>query len=349
MAENEAVSVLQTIDTWSLGCVFSVAATWVVLGYQGIRQFSMLRRKAVENIIREAQSGRRPSNVTPKLKPGDYFHDGQNVLTDIKDWHMVLRNTLRKNDPITSQILDLVDRDMLLGPAEKRWNAKRVCGELKKLLAEAVARCKEYVPPKIMDAFIAVDEAAPSKAGVKIIEARPERSQHLTISDARQARKSKRLDEPLLKTSHRSKGRKSALPPPIPDEETLPRISESPVEMDPPIPEDKMTPPPRFQPRSQEEGMDTLQGIGHTQSSPSSPTTPQPSRPPLVNKRRTTPQNVFQAREAIEEREKRNYLGRTRKDERLSAHFGNRDIVSPLHDFESHIEPELTIDEEIPY
>lgn len=43
--------VAQTIDIWSLGCVFSIAATWVVLGYQGIRQYNWMREKAISKII----------------------------------------------------------------------------------------------------------------------------------------------------------------------------------------------------------------------------------------------------------------------------------------------------------
>jgi serine/threonine protein kinase len=330
LAGKEAVSVLQTIDTWSLGCVFSVAATWVVLGYQGTRQFSLMRQTAVEKIIKEGQSGRRPSFAMPKLNPGDYFHDGQNVLTDIKDWHKVLRNALRKNDHITSRVLNLVDDGMLLGNAEKRWKAERVCEELKQILADAQARPIEHVPQQIVNALIAVDEAAPSKAGTKIMEAQPERKQHLTIADARQARKSKRLDLPLMKTSHRSEGRKSAAPPPALETEPLTPISESPVEMDLPVSKDNIIPPPQSQTPSQGGDAEPLQRNVHKHSPPISPTMASLKRPTLVNQRRTTPQNVFQAREAIGEREKHNFLKRTRKDDRLTAYYGNRDIVSSL-------------------
>ena len=44
--KHRFTSVNQSIDVWSLGCVFSTAAVWVSLGYQSIQEFLSLRRKA---------------------------------------------------------------------------------------------------------------------------------------------------------------------------------------------------------------------------------------------------------------------------------------------------------------
>lgn len=53
------------------------------------------------------------------------------------------------------------------------------------------------------------------------------------------------------------------------------------------------------------------------------------ARPKLTKRARTnTIQNVFQAREEVEKRDKHNYFKKTRKDKLLSRHFGDRDIVS---------------------
>jgi hypothetical protein len=94
---------------------------------------------------------------------------------------------------------------MLLGAAEKRWKAQEICAVLNGISAQCLARPREHVPQEIVNALIAEDRAAPSKAmGPKIFEGRPEDNQNLTIADARQARKSKRLDLPIMKTSHRS-------------------------------------------------------------------------------------------------------------------------------------------------
>ncbi|KAF2679078.1 hypothetical protein K458DRAFT_315328, partial [Lentithecium fluviatile CBS 122367] len=40
---SSEATVHQTIDTWSLGCVFSMAATWVILGYSGVCQYQLVR------------------------------------------------------------------------------------------------------------------------------------------------------------------------------------------------------------------------------------------------------------------------------------------------------------------
>lgn len=40
----------QSIDIWSLGCVYSMTATWLVLGYEGIEQFGNLRETAIAAI-----------------------------------------------------------------------------------------------------------------------------------------------------------------------------------------------------------------------------------------------------------------------------------------------------------
>jgi hypothetical protein len=115
----------------------------------------------------------------------------------------------------------MIDQKMLLGTAEKRWKVKTVCVKLRRIFAQSQARPREHVPQEIMDAVFAVDQAAPSKA------TRPELLEEQ--SDARQIRKSKHLDLPLMKTPYHFQGRKSALSPPVLEtEEPLQAISEKP-------------------------------------------------------------------------------------------------------------------------
>ncbi|KAK8107550.1 uncharacterized protein PG998_009563, partial [Apiospora kogelbergensis] len=95
----------QKIDIWSLGCVFSVAATWVILGRQGVFVYEKLRLNAIKK-LGDSHSGRQPS-------ASDAFHDGQEVLGAVTAWHNHLRSSVRKSDTITSRILDLIDIEML--------------------------------------------------------------------------------------------------------------------------------------------------------------------------------------------------------------------------------------------
>ncbi|KAK6836324.1 Protein kinase domain-containing protein [Apiospora arundinis] len=97
-------------DIWSLGCVFSVVATWVVLGADGVTQYSRVRQKARHRHINDTS---------------DSFHDDQDVLSEVKAWHRYLRAAARKTDTLSSQVLDLVDRHMLVNLG-LRWDANYI-------------------------------------------------------------------------------------------------------------------------------------------------------------------------------------------------------------------------------
>jgi hypothetical protein len=112
--------VTQSIDTWSFGCVLSVAATWVVLGFQGVCQYETLRR------------------LSPaKDSANDRFHNGFDVLPEVKKWHNYLRGHLRKSDTATSLVLDLIEHKMLQTETNDRIGMKELCTQLKKLIKDA--------------------------------------------------------------------------------------------------------------------------------------------------------------------------------------------------------------------
>lgn len=46
--DSTRIPLSQTIDTWSLGCVFSSVATWVVLGSQAYENYSECRKIAIK-------------------------------------------------------------------------------------------------------------------------------------------------------------------------------------------------------------------------------------------------------------------------------------------------------------
>jgi serine/threonine protein kinase len=97
-------------DIWSLGCVFSLMATFCVLGKQGILQYHTIRLRA-------------PS----KLQENDLFHDGSHVLPEIRKWHTYLSGTARKTDNITAEVLKLVDDFMLVDDPKSRADAAYIC------------------------------------------------------------------------------------------------------------------------------------------------------------------------------------------------------------------------------
>ncbi|KAF1997329.1 hypothetical protein P154DRAFT_565493 [Amniculicola lignicola CBS 123094] len=110
--------VTQKIDTWSYGCVLSIAATWVVLGFQGIIQYRFLRKRARSNA------------KFAGTKACDLFHDGKDVLPEIKHWHNYLRDHIRKADTATSRVLDLIEGKMLTKNPQDRYTFTVLCEEL---------------------------------------------------------------------------------------------------------------------------------------------------------------------------------------------------------------------------
>ncbi|KAF7531296.1 hypothetical protein G7054_g8990 [Neopestalotiopsis clavispora] len=106
-------------DVWSLGCVFSVAATYVVLGKLGVEEYDELRRKA---------------NIEVRGKNSDTFHDGSNVLLAVHHWHDYLRRAARGTDMLTKAVLDFVDRHMLVSDHMNRSDASGVVKLLTEIL-----------------------------------------------------------------------------------------------------------------------------------------------------------------------------------------------------------------------
>ncbi|CAJ2504353.1 Uu.00g117470.m01.CDS01 [Anthostomella pinea] len=116
-------SIPQNSDVWSLGCVFSVAATYVVLGPQGVLQYDKIRRHTP-----------RASQQANFDGINGAFHDGNRVLKVVTEWHEYLRSATRRTDAFTADVLTMVDEHMLVTPEKERWDAKQVESHLRDLL-----------------------------------------------------------------------------------------------------------------------------------------------------------------------------------------------------------------------
>jgi hypothetical protein len=128
--------VSQTIDTWSFGCVLSVSATWVILGYQGVLAYEKVRQAAIK-ILRD----RKLSDETVDTPTADdCFHDGRKILPEIIQWHEYLRGTIRKSDCTTFEVLQLVEDSMLVEKPGGRMQSPELCQRLSELLRVAKAR-----------------------------------------------------------------------------------------------------------------------------------------------------------------------------------------------------------------
>ncbi|KAG9195926.1 hypothetical protein G6011_01047 [Alternaria panax] len=144
--------VSQSIDAWSFGCVLSVAATWIVLGYQGLRQYERLRQLS-------------PANNTSG-HPLDRFHNGSRVLPEVGKWHDYLRGHVRSSDTTTKLVLELIEDRLLQADPTMRYTMKSLCERLQDLsyLAEhkidMLEKHSRDPHPMVMKALSAIEEEA---------------------------------------------------------------------------------------------------------------------------------------------------------------------------------------------
>ena len=144
--------VSKSIDAWSFGCVLSVAATWIVLGFQGLRQYERLRQLS-------------PANNTSS-HPLDRFHNGIQVLPEVGKWHDYLRGHLRSSDTTTELVLELVETRLLQADPATRYNMKKLCEKLQDLsfLAEKkithLEKHSRDTDPTVMKALSNIEEEA---------------------------------------------------------------------------------------------------------------------------------------------------------------------------------------------
>ncbi|KAI4218743.1 MAG: hypothetical protein L6R36_008776 [Xanthoria steineri] len=336
-------AVSQTIDIWSLGCVFSIAATWVVFGYPGLQQFRKVRENAINQIVSRAFQSPHPQRTT-SISAGDYFHDGHQVLKAVLDWHKVLRSALRNTDTVTSRLLDLVDGKMLLGSAHMRIKAKDLYSELKDIIVRSETGGRIEMPGNIMEALLQADKDAVSSVPFGTTS---KSSEVPTGLDDRKARKSRLLGKPLMKTAHRSEGLKSVLA----------SNHSQPAGRNHPTTKIAVQTGPSDQTRHGSSG-----GVlGHNRPSNAqmnaqissldrTPTVPESSQrtfptPQVKQHTRSpkthTPQDIFQAQEEIkarktrEPRDKLKLWAKEHKDKLLSQHYGNRDLMFLVDNGES--------------
>lgn len=119
----------KSVDIWSLGCVFSEVATWVVHGWNGLQKYRDQRKRDLENIL--------------GLGAGDAFHDGSGVLAAVVDNHVRLKQSNRINGHLTPQIIATLISDMMV-ESKMRANAKQLYQKAMRM----IQRSREIVEAK---------------------------------------------------------------------------------------------------------------------------------------------------------------------------------------------------------
>jgi hypothetical protein len=157
---------LQTIDTWSFGCVLSAVATWVILGSQTYDSYRQVRMLEIANLRLRAKDG----NGGGAPSGDDAFHDGTKVLPSVLHWHDFLRNSSRKADTISCRVLNLIEERMLLESPSKRLSFEQLCGELEDIILLAKNEHQKLtdrgslkvIEPDTLEALLQLDKRAPA-------------------------------------------------------------------------------------------------------------------------------------------------------------------------------------------
>ena len=316
--------VSQAIDIWSLGCVFSLAATWAIMGFVGVLQFNEVRMRAIDEINRKRQIQSSSVATAEDELAIDQFHDGYKLLDEVTLWHKYLRGRVRKCDTISAQVLDLIDKKMLIPKPEERIKAGSLCKRLEKMLAHSFEEPLENIPMKILNHLKDLDETVANR--LESMRHSKDAEQGNANGTNEGSPKPRPIDL-MLKTTHRqsilpSDGKQA-------HQRTQPRNVKPPAMTLEKHLEDTSLPSPHPSQRDE-----TTRGHRGTNSYRLRKM-PRKSRKAKQSSRHP-PQNVFQAREAVKNREKgaKKFLAkffrrhRQKKDEVLESYFKDRDIVS---------------------
>ena len=96
------------VDVWSLGCIFSEVATWVVSGQNGLLEYRHQRRRDLQRIFGS--------------DAGHAFHDGSRVLAAVVDNHIRLKQNRPIDDHLTPDVIELIN-DMI-AESDQRLTSK---------------------------------------------------------------------------------------------------------------------------------------------------------------------------------------------------------------------------------
>ncbi|KAM5348638.1 hypothetical protein ACJ41O_008462 [Fusarium nematophilum] len=100
-------------DIWSLGCVMSDAACWLVSGEEGRRRYRERRAEETGSLASLNEAGHEGC-----------FHDGTQALKAVSHMHDSIRRTAPPNT-ITAQVVDMIQKHMLV-PEQHRLKATQL-------------------------------------------------------------------------------------------------------------------------------------------------------------------------------------------------------------------------------
>ncbi|KAK5720388.1 hypothetical protein LTR17_015025 [Elasticomyces elasticus] len=125
-SQTTRLQVPQGVDIWSLGCVWSEVAVWIVKGYSGLETYRRRRKAATDELGID--------------NPG-CFHDGHAVLSCIREVHDAHRwEAMSDEDFLTGNVWQGLIENMLQSKASERPSPRELRQETSRRLLEAEAR-----------------------------------------------------------------------------------------------------------------------------------------------------------------------------------------------------------------
>ncbi|KAF2115660.1 hypothetical protein BDV96DRAFT_492255, partial [Lophiotrema nucula] len=117
-------------DIYALGCVYSEAAVWTVLGTKGLEDYRVLRTQETDNI--------------PGLRRTAYsgcFHNGSETLGAVGTMHIRIREERRRHDLIIEPVLEIIE--YMLEQEAFRPNAAEIQRRIERAIQTARSRLRQ--------------------------------------------------------------------------------------------------------------------------------------------------------------------------------------------------------------
>lgn len=126
-SEHVSSQITTAADIWSLGCVISETAAWVVLGKEGLNDYWGMRVDELKTLVAFDGSGH-----------DGCFHNGFRPLTAVFKLHQTVTSSVARFDTITPKVIDMVQNHML-----RETGLRYPASDLRKVLNALIETAKE--------------------------------------------------------------------------------------------------------------------------------------------------------------------------------------------------------------
>jgi hypothetical protein len=125
--ERSSLVVKQTVDIWSLGCVLSEVAVWLVHDKDRLETYRKERHDETNQLY--------------DFKDGRAFHDSEKVLQSVGCMHEEVFENVRKSDHVTRSVVKKMINEML-DEVDGRPNTKQLWFKARNILKDAEKKLK---------------------------------------------------------------------------------------------------------------------------------------------------------------------------------------------------------------